>query len=108
MAFTSLDLLARLLLIERKEALQWGVDPAADPAEIQKFKPMVLTGGARSAESLGSPMSDIGPKEADTAIRQIPSKPEDDGVVITPLGVLLKLATSPRALVCIFSTFVYG
>lgn len=108
MAFTSLDLFARLLLIERKDALQWGVDPAADPAEIRKPKPMVLAGGARSVESLASPMSDIGPKGADTAIRQIPSKPEDDGVVITPLDVLLKLMTSPRALACIFSTFVYG
>ena len=110
MAFAGVDLFARLLLIERKNAIRWGVDPAADPTEIPASKFQVPMGGVDSVESFGS-QADTTPKEptgSDFIVRQILAEPEDDHVVITPLGVLLKLLTSPRALVCIFSTFVYG
>ena len=107
MALAGVDLFARLLLIERKEAIQWGVDPAADPAEIRPFK--VPTGRVGSVESFSPPADKAAkrPMGSDFTVRQMPTEPENDAV-ITPLGVLLKLATSPRALVCVFSTFVYG
>ena len=106
MAFAGVDLFARLLLIERKDAIRWGADPAAG---VRAFKLQALTGGMDSVESF-STMADTIPKRlmgSDFTVRQIPTEPEDDDVVITPLGVLLKLVTSPRALVCIFSRFVY-
>ena len=110
MAFAGVDIFARLLLIERKDAIQWGVDPAVDPTEIRPFRLQVPPSGADSVESFGTP-ADKAPKRpmgSDFTVRQMPAEPEDDGVMITPLGALLKLATSPRALVCIFSAFVYG
>ena len=110
MTFAGIDLFARLLLIERKDAIRWGVDPAADPAEIRTFRLQIPTGGAHSVDSFSSP-ADTAPKKPtglDFVVRQTPARPEDNNVVITPLDVLLKLVTSPRALVCIFSTFIYG
>ena len=109
MALAGVDLFARLLLIERKDAIQWGVDPTADPTEIRPSEAQDPTGGVDSVESFSTP-TDKTPKRpmgSDSTVRQMPAEPEND-VVITPLGVLLKLATSPRALVSIFSTFVYG
>ena len=85
------------------------MDPAADPAEIPASKFLVLMGAADSVESFGS-QDDTAPKEPTESgfiVRQIPAEPEDDHDTITPLGVLLKLVTSPRALVCIFSRFIY-
>ena len=111
MAFAGVDLFARLLLIEKKDAIRWGYDPAANPAEIlAPPRVQIPTGRADSVESLGT-LTDTAskrPMESDSTIRQVPAEPEGDHIVITPLGVLLKLVTSPRALVCIFSTFVYG
>jgi len=115
MGFAALDLIARLLIIERKDAVLWGVDPAADPNEAEKPNPVnsarVLSFENRST-SVGSfcPPSDISVKTVEGPETVISRAPADDVVqhVISPLDVLLRLLTSPRAVVCIFSTFVYG
>lgn len=116
MAVAAVDLFARILLVERKDALPWGVDPAADPDEGQALRPannprvlLVLENGSPSVGSLvSSPGTFVkGTVRPEITVLRPPVEPVDN-TIITPLGVLLKLMTSPRAVVCIFSTFVYG
>jgi len=164
MAFAGVDLIARLLLIERKDAIPWGVDPTSDldkphalefpsdsrvrvtlenesvpplmgssipltdvkgivrtdvtirevPADDAKFASDSRVRVTLENESVSSlmrssiPLTDVkGIVGTDVTIHEVPA---DDAPqhTITPLNVLLKLMTSPRAVVCIFSTFVYG
>ena len=112
-AFAGLDLIIRLLVIERKDAIPWGVDPAADPDEVRTpspasdSPPLTLESGSPSVGLLISPTDTKGAFGPGITISQAPS---DDVTqhTITPLDVLFRLLTSPRAVVCIFSTFAYG
>ena len=111
MAIAGVDLIIRLLVIERKDAIPWGVDPAADPDETQATK---SAGDLQALESgppsEGPSISSIGDDVKEPGGPGLTSSQAhvDDAVqrVITPLGVLLRLLTSPRVVVCIFSTFL--
>jgi len=116
MAFAGVDLIARLLVVERKDSIPWGVDPAADPDETQAPKPAsdsrtlsVLEIGPPSEgsfiSSIGTDVKEAGGLGATTSQEHVVDAVK---YVITPLDVLLRLLTSPRAVICIFSTFVYG
>lgn len=112
MAFSTLDLLVRLLVIERKDAIKWGIDPAADPDEVKE--PSLASGSqalliSERSQAVGSSYPQV-PKESkksdvSVGIASVEDTPRHS---ITPLGVLLELVTSARAMVCVFSTFVYG
>ena len=118
MAFAGVDLIARLLVIERKDAIQWGIDPAADPDETTEPKSSndaqtlaALEGGTPAVGSFDPPTY-VGVdaktlEKSEVPVVQAPGDeiPRDP---LTPVDVLCKLLTSPRAVVCIFSTFVYG
>ena len=118
MAFAGVDLIARLLVIERKDAIQWGIDPAADPDETKGPKSpndaqtlAALEGGTPAVGSFDSPTY-VGVdaktlEKSEVPVVQAPGDeiPRDP---LTPVDVLCRLLTSPRAVVCIFSTFVYG
>ena len=112
MVFAGIDLIARLLVIERKDAIPWGVDPAADPGETQAPEPANDPQAVSALES-ALPPAELLTSSTNTDSKEA-SKPSqahvDDAAkhVITPLDVLLRLLMSPRAVVCIFSTFVYG
>ncbi|KAF9646088.1 MFS general substrate transporter [Thelephora ganbajun] len=119
MAFAGLDLIARLLVIERKHAIPWGIDPAADPDEARAKRQnpgndsqaLLIPGIASQSVGSLNPPTVAGVRTAQSS--EIPitqPAPVDDAAqqIITPLDVLLRLVTSPRAVVCIFSTFVYG
>ena len=112
MAFSTFDLLVRLLVIERKDAIKWGIDPAADPDEIKEPR---LANDSRAllvherSQSVGSSsplvLREAKKSEVVVGVASVDDTPQHS---ITPLDVLFKLLTSARAMVCVFSTFVYG
>ncbi|KAJ7456492.1 MFS general substrate transporter [Mycena latifolia] len=74
-----IDLIGRLLIIERKDALLWDVDPAAGP---------------------------IVPNDAAPPVD--PPPPEPVGIRLSLPGVMIRLFGSSRATVVITITFLYG
>lgn len=83
---TCVDLVARLLIIERKDAIVWGIDPAALVVNPE--------GGSQTDP------------EAITAAAEVKNQPAVTSY--TPLGLLWRLLRSSRAMICIFNTLVYG
>ena len=131
------DLVGRLVIIERKDALRWGVDPAAEVEVVQPEardeeaqcaeKPPVTVGEAQVANE-GTPQED---GEAQTGALPAPGEAEEGRTspsAATPqnavarttsnspshkphfsaMQVLHKLRRSPRAIVTVFMTFVWG
>lgn len=87
-----IDLIGRLLIIERKDALRWNIDPAAisvDGAELDDEK----TAEGPNASTNPSPTA---------------QQPEHVVVRLSLVGVIARLFRSPRALVVIAVTFLYG
>jgi len=116
MAFVGLDLIARLLLIERKDAIRWGVDPTFGLHNshilelVSDSRPRLPFKGESELPPIGPSISLIdvkGTTKSDLTIHNVPVN-DTPQHTITPLEVLLRLLKSPRAVVCIFSTFVYG
>lgn len=116
MAFAGLDLIVRLLVIERKDAIRWGVDPAADPNEAKKRNPTSYSQASltperiqKSVELLTLPVR-ADSRAADESGIDINRAPAGNTPqqTLTPLDVLSRLLASPRAMVCVFSTFIYG
>jgi len=116
MVFVGLDLIAHLLLVERKELVPWGVDPTfvlckSHAPGFASDSRARLTFESKSELSPMGPsisLTDVnGTTKSDVTIHKVPV---DDAPhhAITRLDVLLRLLTSPRTVVCIFSTFVYG
>ncbi|KAH7929365.1 MFS general substrate transporter [Leucogyrophana mollusca] len=125
---TIADLVARLLIIERGEALKWGVDPAAlpaqDPKEAQEA-PLaenlemneVVASGSQPHPSMDLDTEDICPSEivkpdegSRVALRENTST-EDTTFIHKPLPllkVIRRLSQSSRALVALTMAFVYG
>jgi len=116
MAFVGLDLIARLLLIERKDAIPWGMDPTFGlrNTHVSEFasdsRPRLPFESESKLPPMGPSISLIDVKGTTKSDLTIHNVPVDDTPqhTITPLEVLLRLLKSPRAVVCIFSTFVYG
>lgn len=107
MSFAVFDLALRLLLIERKDAIPWGVDPAADPDKprTRNFAndSHVLFHTRRDVASFNTTGFTVVERWDGT-----PDRVRGGHAVITPLDVLIRILSSPRAMVCVFSTFVYG
>jgi DHA1 family solute carrier family 18 vesicular amine transporter 1/2 len=119
-----LDMGGRLLIIERREALRWGVDPAALPMSSDEQNGIALGPGTDNAIRLH--LTRIGSN--DTQLHMAATKKivgHDDGqtqcrkdleqsttsstkMPVSLLSVMAKLARSTRALVAIFVTFVTG
>ncbi|KAF8213784.1 major facilitator superfamily domain-containing protein [Mycena galopus ATCC 62051] len=74
------DLIGRLVIIERKEALRWNFDPAAVP-----------DGDKETAEGSTSTLTLV-----------------KSGIKLSLAGVMSRLLRSPRAVVVITVTFLYG
>ncbi|KAL1744708.1 major facilitator superfamily domain-containing protein [Schizophyllum fasciatum] len=83
------DLIGRIAIIERKEALRWGVDPAAE----------VLN--ESTSERPRSPAPDVAAHAASTALHGKPRR-------FTAMQVISKLGHSPRATVAVAVTFLWG
>lgn len=85
---TMVDLVGRLLIIERKDAIRYGFDPA-----------LVLENDAEP-QTISPPIDEVRiPVASDGAQERIAS---------SPLGVIAKLGRSPRALTAFFLTFIWG
>ncbi|EIN13358.1 major facilitator MFS-1 [Punctularia strigosozonata HHB-11173 SS5] len=154
---TFVDLVGRLLIIERKEALLWGVDPMAVPDEPEEenvekaaeegtgvaekterslaqaesrekaddtedrdlrreddaVKPQCSTGAAvKPKESvnrseLSAAATDAG-QPVPAQARSQTAASEHESVHLSPLGVLVKLGTSSRAVTVMVNTLIYG
>ena len=131
---TAVDLVARLLLIERHEAMRWGVDPMAvvvnDNERDTEVESRVTT--LREANKLSAPesrpvaqeLSDGSPNcggegpltdfeieeevgEGDRREEQL-QEPKQPRVTSLPHIVLLNLAKSPRARVSITLSLIWG
>ncbi|KAL1732632.1 major facilitator superfamily domain-containing protein [Schizophyllum commune] len=132
------DLVGRLVIIERKDALRWGVDPAAEVEVAQPEardeeaqcaeKPPVTVGEAQVANK-GAPQQEGGEAHQGASAaaggveegRTSPSAATPQDVVarttsnspshkphFSAMQVLHKLRRSPRAIVTVFMTFVWG
>ncbi|KZV77539.1 MFS general substrate transporter [Peniophora sp. CONT] len=81
---TMVDLVGRLLIIERKDALRYGFDPALD-----------LEKDAENPETGAPPTSP-------------PVDNVQDRAPLSPLAVLAKLTQSSRAMAALVNTFIWG
>lgn len=122
-----IDLVGRLLVIERKDAIPWGVDPAAVP-KADAATPEAADSGVQSElmevnlarepvahQSADAFSAESIAKKIDAS--QSPSKlPEDPCVIssaeaedrLSLLAVVSKLLRSPRALSVFVGTLNYG
>lgn len=122
MAATVIDLVGRLLIIERKEALCHGVDPAANPnAGADKDNERHIRGvhdnseipSASQEKGNGVDSAQSGPNAGAivellrTADAEDPASPGTKKS-LSLLAVVMKLAKSTRALIAFFITLVYG
>jgi MFS transporter, DHA1 family, solute carrier family 18 (vesicular amine transporter), member 1/2 len=129
---TFLDLVGRLLVIERHEALQWGIDPTilpepknkesnngaslttVTPNETEKQEPSTSGPTQDAADPATSERIDQTMNTQETVDAQ--ENTENTNTVLEPsqiqpislVRVLKKLLTSPRALVPVFLSLVYG
>ena len=129
---TGIDLLARLLLIERHEAAKWGVDPtaatgsdengpeiASGPTVLEKAElplvpepepvSQVQNGGPLVSEGEGRIKVEIEEKttEGDQTKSQLEG-PRRSQVTLLPHTALLRLMKSPRAVACTIVTFIWA
>ena len=130
---TSIDLIARLLLIERHEAMRWGVDPMEIAAGSREEDPEVapevtameraeqpsapepqlavqeVTNDSTFGEGKGGANAQAEGKarEGDQTEKQ-PQASKQSRVTVLPHIALLRLMKSPRAAVCIILTFSWG
>jgi DHA1 family solute carrier family 18 vesicular amine transporter 1/2 len=130
---TGIDLLARLLLIERHEAMRWGIDPmeiAAGSKEEDPEAPSEVTAVERAEQPLApepqpavhevtndstvgegeggaSAQGEEKARKGDQTEKQL-QESEQPRVTVLPHIALLKLMRSPRAGVCIILTFFWG
>ena len=116
---TCLDLLARLLLIERHEAMKWGVDPMAIAAGSKEDLEAGVTGteGAehppvpepRPDQDEGGITAEVKEeaRERDQAEKH-PQEPKQPRTTLLPHVALFRLMKSPRAAVCIILTLIWG
>ncbi|KZT23837.1 MFS general substrate transporter [Neolentinus lepideus HHB14362 ss-1] len=127
-----IDLLGRLLIIERKDALLWGVDPVALPEkdneqpksgsdeQIQEVQDSKKKGEAsQDVQTQASPDIEAGPLKTVNAPKEDVTKETQEPITsaesrttrqkhITLFGVVAQLGTSPRAVTAFFVTIAYG
>jgi hypothetical protein len=113
---TFLDFMGRIIIIERKDAILWGVDPAALSDSDAPVSENVngtndhltaSTGEAEKDETITNGHMHSSSPVNPTVLQVTPS----DRAKAKPtslLTVIRKLAKSSRALVAIISTFIYG
>ncbi|PPQ67427.1 hypothetical protein CVT25_006006 [Psilocybe cyanescens] len=112
-AATFVDLLGRLIIIERTDAIVWGVDPA-----VMSTKPSDSTTDVVSTSHHEDPGSHSDKMLTNTVVdgKQSAKVPEDQEIEpsssstkhLSLLFVIVQLSKSPRALAALFVIFVYG
>ncbi|KJA29370.1 hypothetical protein HYPSUDRAFT_32786 [Hypholoma sublateritium FD-334 SS-4] len=120
---TVLDLIGRLVIIERKDAIRWGIDPAAIKEDANANANATPAGNANEgvAEVAPTEKSDanVPTKEevsqSHTVSSQVTSSSPDPEAAqptrkrhLTLVDVMVLFGKSPRTLVACFLIFVYG
>ena len=127
---TGLELLVRLLLIERHEAMRWGIDPMAVVVSDEEKGPEVASGATALEDAKKHPGSESQPaaqERRDEApvcqgegLTNVEEAKEGNGrekklqeskqsrVILLPHVMLLRLMKSPRATVSILLAFIWG
>ncbi|KAF4623451.1 hypothetical protein D9613_002041 [Agrocybe pediades] len=108
-AATILDLLGRLLIIERKDAIAWGYDPAALPKpkmEEKEETPSIAASGNLSVSSHVDVNDISATRDQESAVSELP--PPTTQVHLSLLSVIIKLFKSSRAVAALFIIFAYG
>ena len=116
---TCIDLLARLLLIERHEAMRWGVDPMEIAAGSKEDLEVGITGAERAEHpSVPEPRPDEGEGGAKAEVEEeareggqaenLPQEPKQPHTTLLPHVAIFRLMKSPRAAVCIILTLIRG
>ncbi|KAH9486666.1 MFS-type transporter ppzB [Psilocybe cubensis] len=102
---TVIDLIGRLIIIERKDALVWGLDPAEAPDSLSK------TVSYNENVSHGIENSTIDPADVPEFLKGVAEdqlSKETTTEHLSLLSVIVQLSKSPRALAALFVIFVYG
>ncbi|KAL0064662.1 hypothetical protein AAF712_008360 [Marasmius tenuissimus] len=107
-----LDLVARVIVIERKAALVWGHDPKSlgPSTQADPEAPTNQPGGEGETEqgnSSGIAVEPRVPEQTNEKPLAAPNEPASQ-IQLSFLQVLRALLTSPRAVATIFGIFVYG
>lgn len=99
---TVFDLVGRLLIIERKEALRWGYDPTEIDSEVDSENPGTPT---EKTDTSDVKVDEGTSSEPDSAVN-----PPAEGHTkpLTLVAVVIKLAKSPRTLVAVIISLTYG
>lgn len=118
---TVVDLIGRLLIVERKDAMKWGVDPWEDTKTQKPVGEAPASDPERMIELPAVPASaipEITEQPVGSPNRTPPASVTNQDVtsednkshkpVLTSWGVLRALAKSPRAVASITMTLVYG
>ena len=118
---TGLDLIGRLIIIERKDAIRWGIDPAslkddttvAPPAE-NSFKEVTEVALTEKGD-VSAPSKDDIHNESTLTSPVTPSSPDPESALplarkkhLTLIDVLVQFGRSPRTLVACFLIFVHA
>lgn len=102
---TVVDLIGRLLLIERKDALKYGHDPAEVSAKVEEEHHRAHAIGKKSCLEVSLIAQ---PSEHEVTRELAPPPPTLVAPRLSNFKVVLKLARSSRALVSLMSTLIYG
>lgn len=108
---TAVDLIARVLIIERKQALLFGVDPAAQRASSSSSEEQVaeIPGPADGPQDEGTPATHIQGEKREGYRENIEyrdAREKTDNLSYKRVfKILLK---SPRALTVTYNTLIYG
>jgi hypothetical protein len=117
-----LDLVGRLLIIERKDALEWGVDPAAVPTRKQAEAQHVSNDVDISDGQLGdkdqtmsthSPVPNASPEKPREG-EMLPDAEHREATIVVPIKplslhvVVIRLMKSSRALMALSLSLVWG
>jgi MFS family permease len=103
--FAFVDLLGRLVIIERKDALKWGHDPhnpSGLPAEVREAATSPPSGQEKS-----DGRADSSPTNGETNVNVEDGQPAPKKS-LSQIAVLIKLAKSPRALAAALVSLIYG
>lgn len=109
---TFLDLVGRLIIIERKDALVWGYDPAAVPVNVGDLEREVSTPEMAQVEGGTSDRSEAvkssnKEKQAD-GIPEGTEQPISANQKTSLIKVIGKLSKSSRALTALLIVAAYG
>ncbi|KAF7967037.1 hypothetical protein HWV62_35996 [Athelia sp. TMB] len=106
--WTMIDLIGRLLIIERKDAVKWAYDPAAlhtsSGVELEAPEAPVITDETPATDATGS-VTNI---NEEPVLERAPSVAEPKPAPLSLLAVIIKLLHSPRALMALLLSVVFG